>query len=263
MMPFALLGIVAKAGGLPRDREDAALPGRRLEIMSWSFGLKSSSQNKQRVKYPRADERIHAHGVSCHLGQVIDISGGGMRVRTEGTPGVVKGEQCNFGVRSSRHQVSVRGQVVWSKRTGWKNYEIGVRWLNASPVHVELLLQLARYGFVTIEETKGDPVPPPSGSTPSGASSARAGAASGGQPPSAPSVEDLYAVLAVPRTAKHDEIQGAFRALARQLHPDVNKDPIAQERFTQVNKAYSVLRDPESRRRYDILLAGGSLRPGA
>lgn len=243
--------------------------------MAWSFGLKSSSQNPRGIKFPREHERVGSQGISCHLGQVLDISGGGMRIRTDATPGVGKGDQCNFGVRSSRHQVSVRGQIVWTRRVGWKQFEIGVRWLDASPVHVQLLLQLARYGFVNIEETKGDAVPPASGGS-SGASSASkaAGAkgASGGTSGGGASerggfvpgaaVEDLYAVLAVPRTSKHDEIQAAFRTLARQLHPDVNQSPGAAEQFTQVNKAYSVLRDAETRRRYDILLAGGSIKPG-
>lgn len=229
--------------------------------MSWSFGLKSASQNKQRVRYPRADERINATGVSCHLGQVLDISAGGMRVRTEGTPGVAKGEQCNFGVRSSRHQVSVRGQVMWMKRVGWKNYELGVRWLNATSVHVQLLLQLARYGFVTIEETKGDPPPPSGGSSNSNSSGGSNGTHDARSQP-ATQVEDLYAVLSVARTAKLEEIHAAFRALARKLHPDVNKEAGAQEKFTEVSKAYSVLRDAENRRRYDILLAGGSIKPG-
>jgi DnaJ-domain-containing protein 1 len=225
--------------------------------MSWLFGLKSESQNQQRVKYPRGHDRINATGISCHLGQVLDISGGGMRIRTEGTPGVAKGDICSFGVRSSRHQVSVRGQVMWTRRTSWKNYEFGVRWTDASPVHVQLLLQLARYGFVNIEETRGDAVP----NSGSPSSSATSGNSNGSSVPGAPQVEDLYAVLSVARKAKPDEILSAYRVLARQLHPDVNKDPSAQDRFTQVSKAYSVLKDPETRRRYDILLAGGSIKP--
>lgn len=228
--------------------------------MAWSFGIKSSSQNSRGFKFPREHERVGAQGISCHLGQVLDISGGGMRIRTEGPPGVATGDQCNFGVRSSRHQVSVRGLIVWSRRVGWKQHELGVRWLDASPVHVQLLLQLARYGFVNIEETRGDAVPPSSSS--GGAAGAQAAPGSGNGVPAGSSVEDLYAVLAVSRTSKHDEIQSAFRSLARKLHPDVNKESGAAERFTQVNKAYSVLRDAETRRRYDILLAGGSIRPG-
>jgi curved DNA-binding protein len=62
---------------------------------------------------------------------------------------------------------------------------------------------------------------------------------------------DFYEVLGVPRTANQKEIQRAYRKLARTYHPDVNKDPAAEERFKEVSEAYDVLSDPELRRRYD------------
>jgi curved DNA-binding protein len=62
---------------------------------------------------------------------------------------------------------------------------------------------------------------------------------------------DYYEVLGVPRTASAEELQQAFRRLARRHHPDVNKDPGAEERFKDVNEAYQVLSDPGTRARYD------------
>ena len=62
---------------------------------------------------------------------------------------------------------------------------------------------------------------------------------------------DFYQILGVPRTASQDEIQRAYRRLARENHPDVNKDPAAEERFKDISEAYSVLSDPQTRRRYD------------
>ncbi|MGY1836342.1 DnaJ C-terminal domain-containing protein [Blastococcus sp. SYSU DS0510] len=62
---------------------------------------------------------------------------------------------------------------------------------------------------------------------------------------------DYYAALGVPRGAGAEEIQRAYRKLARQYHPDVNKDPGAEEKFKEVSEAYDVLSDPETRRRYD------------
>ena len=62
---------------------------------------------------------------------------------------------------------------------------------------------------------------------------------------------DFYEVLGVPRTADRDEIQRAYRTLARRHHPDVNKDPQAEERFKEINEAFSVLSDPKQRARYD------------
>jgi DnaJ-class molecular chaperone len=71
--------------------------------------------------------------------------------------------------------------------------------------------------------------------------------------PGAPRADrrDFYEVLGVPRTATQDEIQRAYRQLARQHHPDVNKDPGAEDRFKEISEAYDVLSDPQTRRRYD------------
>ena len=62
---------------------------------------------------------------------------------------------------------------------------------------------------------------------------------------------DFYEILDVPRTATQDEIQRAYRKLARQYHPDVNKDPGAEDRFKEISEANNVLSDPQTRRRYD------------
>jgi molecular chaperone DnaJ len=62
---------------------------------------------------------------------------------------------------------------------------------------------------------------------------------------------DFYDVLGVPRNASTDEVKAAFRKLARQYHPDVNKEADAEEKFKEINEAYGVLSDADKRARYD------------
>lgn len=62
---------------------------------------------------------------------------------------------------------------------------------------------------------------------------------------------DYYEILGVQRNASNEDLKAAFRRLARQYHPDVNKEPDAEERFKEINEAYAVLSDPDRRAAYD------------
>ena len=62
---------------------------------------------------------------------------------------------------------------------------------------------------------------------------------------------DYYELLGVPRDADAESLKRAYRRLARQYHPDVNKDPGAEDKFKEVGRAYEVLGDPKTRARYD------------
>jgi len=71
--------------------------------------------------------------------------------------------------------------------------------------------------------------------------------------------KDYYSVLGVDRNASADDIKRAYRKLARKYHPDVSKEPNAEEKFKEVAEAYETLKDPEKRAAFDQL---GSFQPG-
>ena len=68
-------------------------------------------------------------------------------------------------------------------------------------------------------------------------------------------VSDYYTVLSVPPDASEQEIKEAYRRLAKQYHPDLNREPEAQAHFIEITSAYEVLVDPVKRRDYDALRA--------
>ncbi len=80
--------------------------------------------------------------------------------------------------------------------------------------------------------------------------------------------KDLYKVLGVPKEASRDDIRRAYRKLAREHHPDANRDdPKAEDRFKEIQHAHEILSDPRKRREYDegpraFFGNQGTTRPG-
>ncbi|MCB1594523.1 MAG: DnaJ domain-containing protein, partial [Xanthomonadales bacterium] len=65
--------------------------------------------------------------------------------------------------------------------------------------------------------------------------------------------KDYYKILGVDRKADKAEIKKAYKRLARKYHPDVSKEPNAEDKFKEVNEAYEVLKSDENRAAYDQL----------
>lgn len=74
---------------------------------------------------------------------------------------------------------------------------------------------------------------------------------------------DYYETLGVDRNASKEDIKRAYRRLARKYHPDINKEAGAEDRFKEINRAYEVLSEPETRARYDQFGEAGVSGAGA
>lgn len=69
-------------------------------------------------------------------------------------------------------------------------------------------------------------------------------------------MKDFYAILGVENTADDATIKSAYRKLAKEFHPDTNKDPGAEAKFKEINEAYETLKDKNKRAEYDVMRVG-------
>lgn len=211
----------------------------------------------RRATYAQRAERYPTAGMSCPLGMVRDLSATGMRVRSESKPDLKRGESRQFTVGTAAQRLRVTGRAVWVRRVSLRAFEIGIQFIGLSPAQSAALLQLGRYGFVGVSDASGAASPQPGAATGSQSSGRqRSGATSPRNEPiqAAMEIEDLYARLGVSRGASESEIRRAYRALVMKCHPDATKDAGSEEQFAAISKAYSILRDPTKRERYDRML---------
>jgi len=224
--------------------------------MRWDF--LRFTKPKPREQKPRAAKRYRTVGVRCELGTVLDLSESGLRMQVDGKCPVKVGDILALHLRDCAHQTTVRGCVVWVKPGNNANSTCGIAFIDVRPGTKDVIEQIAGVGEALANDKKAkeaaeaakvasggkNAVPPPEPNRPEDEAKKPGVRAS-------IEIEDLYELFALPNTATADEINQAFRAMARNLHPDKNPLPDAAERFSQISKAYKILRDPELRARYD------------
>lgn len=174
----------------------------------------------------RSAERYRTFGITCMLGEVIDLSETGMRVRSRPGLPIRRDETRRWTLEVGSDQLALDGVVRWRRRRGLRGFELGVEFTGTSEKVRDALSEIARTGRV-------------------GSSDAPLVRAS-------VEVLDLYALFGVAPEAKSDEIREAYHRLVKRLHPDAATGGDA-EQLADVAKAWSVLRDPKKRARYDDL----------
>ncbi len=208
--------------------------------MGWIGGHKSKG-----LLYPREYPRFSREGMTCPLGPVVDLSSGGARVRIDRKPTVQVGETLEMMIGARGSVLSVRAIIVWVRKSGWKSWEIGLQFRGVYEELAKQLMQLAMTGSTqAVQEDY-----------------AKHGAPSTTEIQASIEIEDLYEILQVARKASTEQVIAAYRVLARRYHPDFNPATDAAVAFTRITKAYRVLRDPETRARYDLMLARAVGKP--
>ncbi len=195
----------------------------------------------------RADPRQTTDTLSCPLGNVLDISASGVRIHCKSKPPFSEGSVTTIKFVFNGGKLPVSVQERWRKRRGIRGgYEIGLKFVSNPPNVMKAIASLVKFGFLCPDamtdeclksntKTKTKPKPKLRVSI---------------------DLPDYYAVLSVSPDADGQRVHTAYRQLARQYHPDANKDPGAQDRFIGICEAYKVLSDPDQRKSYDLRQAG-------
>jgi DnaJ domain/PilZ domain len=189
----------------------------------------------------RGSTRHPSETLSCMLGDVVDISTTGIRIRSKGKPPFSVGAVTTIKLSYEGGKLAVFVQERWRRRQGLRAYEMGLKFVNNSPNVTAAVESLVRFGFIC----------------PDAVASARPKAKKT-RPKLRVTVDlpDYYAALGVRPDADSAQVHTAYRRLARRYHPDTNKDPGAQTRFISICEAYKVLSDPDQRKSYDLRKAG-------
>lgn len=208
-----------------------------------SFNLNPSADGQDPR---RSAPRQPTDSLSCHLGDVVDISSTGVRISCKGKPPFSEGALTTIKFAFNGGKLQVQVQERWRKRKNLRGgYEIGLMFVNNSPNVMNAVESLVKFGFLCPDAVAGEK-PRTNGPKEKPRKKLRVSI----------DLPDYYAVLSIPRDADKQQVHTAYRKLARAYHPDTNKEPGAQERFISICEAYKVLSDPEQRKSYDLRQAG-------
>jgi len=194
-------------------------------IKSKLKGEKAQTPPPERPKVSRAGKRYDTRMTDSVLGSVVDLSPDGARVVTRSEPNVRAGHVFEIAIACDGERVFMLSRVAWTRKIDKDLWNIGLHFFDSdarSRMDLEKLLDRCAAGRELL--------------------------------PTSVEVEDLYAVLGVPRESSLDQIRTAYRNLARKFHPDHAPDEESSRRFSRISKSYMVLRDESLRRRYDQLL---------
>jgi hypothetical protein len=180
----------------------------------------------------RVVERHATDLLRTDLGEVVDMSGYGMRVRADARPRLRVGDRRKVSLRWADCRLVLDCRVAWVARTDDRGTLVGLAFAAGSPRLRSALAHLAEFGFVP-------------GPAAAGGDGTRHAPRRKAAPP------DYYRLLGVHAGATEVEVKKAYYRLAQRHHPDASRAPGAATTFQLLAEAYRTLRDAEARRLYD------------
>lgn len=96
------------------------------------------------INEARRTGRVRCRSVRCSIGDVLDLSGTGLRARTRGKPTVREGQRFDLSLHILGRTVTVGARVAWVRKAGWRRYEVGVNFENVGEAAKRSLRDLAR-----------------------------------------------------------------------------------------------------------------------
>lgn len=188
----------------------------------WPFDSRKKLASQGKVQQRKHKRMLAPPGVVSDLGDLLDISESGMRVHCAQCLMVTQGDIVSLQLRCGDLGMQVRAKVAWVRRTGVKERIMGLQFVGLKPSMLAAIQVLARQG--------------------ANARSPQSAAKEHTPVRIAAQLPDPHASLGVPRDASFEVIHKAYRALARQYHPDFNNSPQALIRFREITDAYRALR---------------------
>jgi len=196
--------------------------------VGWLFNRAGRAKGRGK----RQEERFSTDLLTSTLGDVIDLSGSGLRVRRSGGASVTIGQVLKVTLKSDQCQVTLKCRVVRIHKRGMRQCDIGLTFVEIRPGLKNALHSLARFGFI-----------PNLGRAAEQSATATKAHRS--------AIPDYYGLLNISQSANDHEIRAAYHEAARKYHPDADRSAKRVFMFEAVTEAYKILRDPDQRKDYD------------
>ncbi len=172
---------------------------------------------------------VKSKGIKCALGEVLDLSGGGMRILCKDKPGMKANTAATLQLQTMAGRESVNVRCCWVKRRGFfGKHEIGLKFIGMPEEQSTRLETIAQYGFLPEDTGKRK-------------AEAKHWEEKADEAQADEALREHYATLGLEPGAGADTVRSAYRKLVRACHPDVNQSPEAREQFLKLQASYDVL----------------------